>query len=84
MTDDLTKIAEKNWYYTVIGSYEARANGRLKAISAPVTVVNGIIYVPVSLFNEVIGKTVTNAGNGVYVIGDTKIEAVNAALGYLG
>ena len=84
MTDDLTKIAEKNWYYTAIGSYEARANGRLKAISAPVTVVNGIIYVPVSLFNEVIGKTVTNAGNGVYVIGDTKIEAVNAALGYLG
>ncbi|MBQ2942319.1 MAG: hypothetical protein IJD97_08795 [Clostridia bacterium] len=84
MTDDLTDIAEKNWYYTAIGSYEARANGRLKTISAPVTVVDGRIYVPVSLFSEVIGKTVTNMGSGVYVIGNAKADAVTMALSYLG
>lgn len=84
MTDDLTQIAEKNWYYTQIGSYEARKNGRLRAISAPVMAVNGIIYVPISIFSEVIGENVTNMGNGVYVIGNANAEAVNMTLKYIG
>lgn len=69
---------------TQIGSYEARENGRIKAISAPVIVVNGIIYVPISIFSEVMGELVTNLGNGVYAIGNANAEAVNAALKYIG
>ncbi len=81
--EDKSAVAQTNWYYSVVGSYEARANGRLKSISAPIVYAENDFYIPASIFTEVMGINVTNLGNGVYVIGNADSAAVNSALWYL-
>ncbi|MDO5477597.1 MAG: hypothetical protein Q4G23_00345, partial [Clostridia bacterium] len=83
-TEDLKGLSENNWYYTVVGSNEARCNGVLTNISAPVSVVGDKIYVPISLFAECMGEKVTNVGNGVYLIGDASLDASALSLSYIG
>ncbi len=80
LNDELTEVSEQHWYYTVLGSYEARQDGYLKGISAPVLALQGDIYVPVSIFSEVMGVPVTALGNGAYQIGSGSGASV---LGYL-
>lgn len=83
MNEERTKVTEENWYYTAIGSYEGRANGRLKALSAPVVVSDSIIWVPVSLLSECAGMSVSSLGNGVYTIGAITAENASALVGYI-
>lgn len=64
LNDGLTEVVSQNWYYTVLGSYEARQSGYLKSLSAPVLATNGNIFVPVSIFAEAMGLSVTNLGGG--------------------
>ncbi|MBQ2940756.1 MAG: hypothetical protein IJD97_00830 [Clostridia bacterium] len=81
--EDKTEVAKTDWYYSVVGSYEARANGRLKTLSAPVIYAENDFYVPASIFAETMDIAVTNLGNGVYVIGNADASVVNSALHYL-
>lgn len=81
--EDKSAVAKTDWYYTVVGSYEARANGRLKTLSAPVVYAENDFYVPASIFTETMDTPVTNLGNGVYVIGNADASVVNSALHYL-
>ena len=81
--EDKTAVETVYWYYSVVGSYEARANGRLKAISAPIVYAENDFYIPASIFAEVMDRNVTSLGNGVYVIGNADAAVVNSALGYL-
>lgn len=80
---DLEKneVSEENWYYTVIGTYEARANGYLKTLSAPVITAEGGIYLPVSIFSDCMGLTVSSLGGGAWAIGNA--QAAAAVLKYL-
>lgn len=80
LNDGLTEVVSQNWYYTVLGSYEARQSGYLKSLSAPVLATNGNIFVPVSIFAEAMGLSVTNLGGGAYQIGTGSGASV---LGYL-
>ena len=81
--EDKTAVAKTDWYYSVVGSYEARANGRLKTLSAPIIYAENDFYIPASIFAETMDINVTNLGNGVYVIGNADVSAVNSALWYL-
>ena len=60
--------------YTIVGSLEARQNGRLVALSNPVKVVNGLRYIPVSYLSEVFGWSVKNYGNGIYAVSGETIN----------
>lgn len=80
LNDDLTGVKSQDWYYTVLGSNEARKSGYLKSLSAPVIATNGNIFVPVSIFSEAMGISVANLGNGAYQIGSGSGASV---LGYL-
>ena len=60
--------------YTIVGSLEARQNGRLVTLSNPVKVVNGLRYIPVSYLNEVFGWSVKSYGNGIYAVSGAEIN----------
>ncbi len=81
--EDKSAVSKTDWYYTVVGSYDARANGSLKTLSAPVIYTENDFYIPASIFAETMGINVTNMGNGVYVIGNADGAVVNSVLGYL-
>lgn len=83
MNDALTEITETNWYYTAVGSYESRANGYLKPLSAPTITAEGTIYVPISIFSECMGLAVQSLGNGAYSLGGISAENASALLGYI-
>ncbi len=84
MNSELTKISERNWYYTTVGTYEGRENGYAKTLTAPVTILNGGIYVPINIFSDLMGMQIKNMGNGVWAIGTAADSVINAAKGYLG
>ncbi len=83
MNEDLTAIAERNWYYAELGKTEGRANGRLRALTAPIEMIDGDIYVPITVFSELMGKTVREVADGVYAIGDATEAQITAAASYL-
>ncbi|MBQ2942935.1 MAG: hypothetical protein IJD97_11950 [Clostridia bacterium] len=58
------EIVDHIWSYTIVGSMEARKNGAVVALSAPVKVVDGLRYIPLSYLTEVFGWK-------AYVNGDT-------------
>ena len=74
------------WTYNVIGSTEARNNGVVKTLTVPVTVANGMIYVPVSYLADVFGWNVKNFGNGLYAVSKTAIDdaTVTAVANHIG
>lgn len=68
---DSAEYEENNWYYTVVGSNEAYINGRAAYLSAPVIASGGEIWIPVSAFSSLMGRSVTPLGAGGYLIGGT-------------
>ncbi len=86
LSEDYKEITNMEWTYNVIGSTEARNNGVVKTLTAPVTVANGMIYVPVSYLADVFGWNVKNFGNGLYAVSKTAIDdaTVTAVANHLG
>ncbi len=83
MNDELTEAVNYMWTYTTLGTYEAKADGALKVLSAPVKSVNGVIYIPLSFIEECYGYEVENFGNGVYTLclrGTAPKDTVNSVL----
>ncbi len=76
--------AENNWFYTVLGSYEGRFNGKYKALSQSTMIANGKIYVPLSFLSECAGFNVASLGNGIYTVGNIDSEFALSLIGYIG
>ncbi len=74
---------ENNWYYTIVGTNEAYKNGKAANMTNPVITANGMLYVPVSVFTDLIGRNVTALGNGCYLVGDAGAKEANALLSYI-
>ncbi len=85
LNDDLTEIINYTWTYSMLESLDARVNGKVKKLSAPVKYVNGMFYIPLSLIAECYGYEVKALGNGVYTVslGTTPIDTVNAVVSHL-
>ncbi|MDO5478892.1 MAG: stalk domain-containing protein [Clostridia bacterium] len=81
----MTEIINYTWTYSALDSLDARVNGRVTKLSAPVKYVNGIFYIPVSLIAECYGYEVKNLGNGVYTVSfdKTPTDTVNAVINHL-
>ncbi len=66
--------------YTIVGSMEARMNGRLVTLSNPVKVVNGLRYIPLSYLTEVFGWETYVSGDVFAVsVGEINVDAVTKA-----
>ena len=78
-----TDFAENNWYYTYIGTNEARKNGKAMALTSPFIISNGEIFAPVSVFSDLFERSVTQTGNGTYIIGDMEEALYSKLLSYL-
>ncbi|MBQ2942443.1 MAG: hypothetical protein IJD97_09420 [Clostridia bacterium] len=74
---------ENNWYYTIVGTNEAYKNGKAANMTNPVVTANGMLYVPLSVFTDLIGRNVTALGNGCYLVGDAGAKEANALLSYI-
>lgn len=85
LNDELTEIINYTWTYSALDSLDARVNGRVTKLSAPVKYVNGIFYIPVSLIAECYGYEVKALGNGVYTVSfdKTPTDTVNAVINHL-
>ena len=59
----MLKLFHDDFLYTVAGTGEARVNGVLKAVTNPVTVIDGIPYIPVTLLKENLGIEVYDSGS---------------------
>ena len=86
LSDDYKEITNYVWTYSVIGSNEVRTNGEAAALSAPVTVKNGIIFVPLTYLSEAFGFAYRSLGNGAYAVSegalsDSGIAAAQAIIG---
>ena len=75
LSDDYKEITNLTWTYNVIGSLEARNNGRVKNLSAPVTVTANGIFVPLTYISEVFGWNYLSLGNGLYAVSENAIDA---------
>ena len=61
------KIKDEVWTYLTLGGIEARVNGHLRQISHTAVALNGVIYIPVSIFSECFGFDVYSNGD-VYAV----------------
>ncbi len=84
MNEELTDISKRNWYYTNVGTLEGRANGAYKTLTAPVVADGGKIYVPISIFADLMGKEVKALGNGAYAVGTIDAASATNLLSYIG
>ncbi len=57
------KLRGEITFYTTVGTLEGRRNGVLKTLTNPVTVIDGIPYVPVTIFSDIFGLEVYESGN---------------------
>ncbi|MDP4133567.1 MAG: stalk domain-containing protein [Bacillota bacterium] len=85
LSDNQEKLENYKWICTVIGSNEVRINGKIGTLTAPVTTVNGMIYVPASILKDCFGWDVASFGGGVYAMGKYGIASstVNEVSGLL-
>ena len=60
-------IKNELWTYSVLGSFEAKVNGRAKALSHPTALINGIICIPVTYFSDCLGFELYEK-DGVYAV----------------
>ena len=70
LSDDLSEVTDYLWTYSAMGSAEARVNGVLTTLKAPVTAVDSVIYFPVSMLYDCYGLNVTKLSDDVYAIGN--------------
>ncbi len=66
-TEWFGKTVNTSWMYTTVNSNEAFVCGRMKALSHPARVINGLCYVPASMLEECFGYEVKNNG-GVWAM----------------
>ena len=57
------KLRGETTFYTTVGTLEGRKNGVLKTLTNPVTVIDGIPYVPVTIFSDIFDYEVYESGN---------------------
>ena len=83
--DENDEISDYIWTYTVLGTNEARVNGRVTALSNPVKVINGVIMVPVTYLSECFGMDVYDSGDGYISVGRYGVpkDAVNKVKGLI-
>lgn len=75
-----SKIVNYEWTYSVIGSYEARNNGKLAALTNPCVTANGIVYVPLTYVSDVFGWDIKSLGNGAYAVSKDMVNITVASL----
>ncbi len=63
------EIVDNRWTYSFIGTNEVRVNGKVRSLSYPLKLVDGIPYMPISYFAEAFDLEVADLGNGVFAIG---------------
>lgn len=64
-----SEITDEIWMYSVLGSLEARVNGRVKTLTNPaIATANGVTYIPLTYFSDCFGFDVYSAGDGVYAV----------------
>lgn len=61
------EIKDEIWMYSVLGSLDARVNGRVKTLTHAATVKDGIIYIPVTYFSDCFGFDLYSE-NGIYAV----------------
>ncbi len=86
MNDELTEVVNYKWTYSTLGTLEAKVDGAPVKLSAPITAVDGIIYIPLSFISECYGYEVKGLGDGVYTLctkGTTPVDTVNAVLSHI-
>ncbi len=84
MNEALTEVSRRDWYYTNVGTLEGRVNGTYKTLTAPAVANGGKIYVPISIFSDLMGKEVKALGNGAYAVGSIDIASATNLLSYIG
>lgn len=84
LSDDLGSVINYTWTYCAPDSMEVRVNGKLKTLSAPVIIKDGMIYVPLSFIKDCYGINAEPLGGGTYLLGSADRAAVDAAVSYLG
>ena len=60
---NIVKLEGEKEVYTYVGTLEARCDGALVTLKDPVTVIDGIPYLPMSFFADVEGFSVYSSGN---------------------
>ncbi len=86
MNDELTEVVNYKWTYTTIGTLDAKADGAPVKLSAPITAVDGIIYIPLTFISECYGYEVKALGGGVYTLctkGSAPLDTVNAVISHI-
>ena len=63
------EIVDNRWTYSFIGTSEVRVNGKIRTLSNPLKLVDGIPYMPVTYFAEAFDLEVKDLGGGIFAIG---------------
>ncbi|MBQ2942937.1 MAG: hypothetical protein IJD97_11960 [Clostridia bacterium] len=63
------EIVDNRWTYSFIGTNEVRVNGKVRALSNPLKLVDGIPYMPITYFAEAFDLEVKDLGGGIFAIG---------------
>jgi hypothetical protein len=74
LSEDNTTITNYQWTYNEIGTLDARINGEIKKLTAPVMVVDGLIYAPLTYVSDMFGWNVKSFGNGLYAVSENAID----------
>ena len=76
---------DSHWACNVFGGLELRADGKITSASKPAKVVNGVIYLPVTMLSESFGYSVENF-EGAWVISESEppLVTVKNVLGHIG
>ena len=76
---------DSHWACNVFGGLELRVDGKITSASKPAKVVNGVIYLPVTMLSESFGYSVENF-EGAWVIseGEPPLATVKNVLGHIG
>ncbi len=74
LSEDKREITNYEWTYSEIGTLSARNNGRIKTLTAPITVVDGLIYVPLTYVSDAFGWNIKSFGNGIYALSRNAID----------
>ena len=63
------EIVDNRWTYSFIGTSEVRVNGKIRTLSNPLKLVDGIPYMPITYFAEAFDLEIKDLGGGIFAIG---------------